>query len=101
MRTLTSEEISAVRAPLERASTLPPRCYLDPEFYELEVEQVFRKQWLAAGAMIALLVAGPLWDLAGTPVFWVFGAFFVVVAGMMIHNAYLLRDANLLDDTWQ
>jgi phenylpropionate dioxygenase-like ring-hydroxylating dioxygenase large terminal subunit len=49
MPALTPEEISAVRAPIERASTLPPRCYLDPEFYALEVEQVFRRQWLSVG----------------------------------------------------
>jgi phenylpropionate dioxygenase-like ring-hydroxylating dioxygenase large terminal subunit len=40
---------AAARGPLERASSLPPRCYLDPVFYQLEVERIFRREWLCVG----------------------------------------------------
>ena len=35
--------------PIERAETLPPVCYTDPQFYEFEKEAVFNHEWLCAG----------------------------------------------------
>jgi phenylpropionate dioxygenase-like ring-hydroxylating dioxygenase large terminal subunit len=34
---------------LNRAETLPPACYTDPEFYEFEKEAIFRHEWLCVG----------------------------------------------------
>lgn len=67
--TLRPEEISAVRAPVERASTLPPRCYRDREFYELEAEHVLRKQWLSVGRVDQVAEPGDFYtlDLLGEP----------------------------------
>jgi phenylpropionate dioxygenase-like ring-hydroxylating dioxygenase large terminal subunit len=36
-------------APVERAETLPPACYVDPEFYAFEVEALFNHEWLCVG----------------------------------------------------
>jgi phenylpropionate dioxygenase-like ring-hydroxylating dioxygenase large terminal subunit len=46
---LEGQALQAVSAPLDEASCMPPRTYTDPAFYEVEVEQLFRKQWLCAG----------------------------------------------------
>jgi choline monooxygenase len=46
---ITADQVSAVRKPLEDAATLPPLCYYSPEFYELEVQNIFRKKWLLMG----------------------------------------------------
>ena len=35
--------------PASWSETLPPWVYLDPEFYELETEYIFRRHWLLAG----------------------------------------------------
>ncbi len=35
--------------PLQQAETLPPACYTDPDFYELEKEAVFNHEWLCLG----------------------------------------------------
>ena len=43
------EAFTATRQPLARASTLPPRCYTDPDFYAHEVDRVFRREWLSVG----------------------------------------------------
>jgi phenylpropionate dioxygenase-like ring-hydroxylating dioxygenase large terminal subunit len=34
---------------LERAETLPPACYTDPDFYEFEKEVLFSHEWLCVG----------------------------------------------------
>lgn len=39
----------AVRRPLESAQVLPPRAYIDPDFYAFEVEKVMMHSWLPAG----------------------------------------------------
>ncbi|MER5466304.1 aromatic ring-hydroxylating dioxygenase subunit alpha [Streptomyces sp. NPDC002668] len=39
--------IAAVaRLPLARATALPPEAYWSPELYELEVERIFRREWM-------------------------------------------------------
>jgi phenylpropionate dioxygenase-like ring-hydroxylating dioxygenase large terminal subunit len=35
--------------PLERAETLPPQAYFSPDVYELEIERIFRREWLCVG----------------------------------------------------
>jgi phenylpropionate dioxygenase-like ring-hydroxylating dioxygenase large terminal subunit len=42
-----SLESSAVR--LDRAETLPPACYVDPEFYAFEKQALFDREWLCVG----------------------------------------------------
>lgn len=46
---LLEEAKRAVRVPLAQAKTLPPECFTDPDFYQQEVDHIFRKEWLCAG----------------------------------------------------
>lgn len=43
---LTTDEIAAVRRPLELASFLPPRVYRDPAIFEAEMNGMFRSSWV-------------------------------------------------------
>jgi phenylpropionate dioxygenase-like ring-hydroxylating dioxygenase large terminal subunit len=58
-----------VTTPLERAETLPPSYYTDPELYRLEEEVVFRRQWCYVCREDQVANAGDYVtiDLAGTP----------------------------------
>jgi phenylpropionate dioxygenase-like ring-hydroxylating dioxygenase large terminal subunit len=63
------ESLPAAPPPLERARTLPPRCYRDPALYALEEERIFRREWLAVGRADQLPEAGDYFafDLLGEP----------------------------------
>jgi phenylpropionate dioxygenase-like ring-hydroxylating dioxygenase large terminal subunit len=43
---LAAHDLARVRAPLNRAWTLPPRAYTDPAVYEREDETIFRRDWI-------------------------------------------------------
>lgn len=40
-----AETYAALRKPLLEASTLPPHCYTDHSFYQVEIERIFRRHW--------------------------------------------------------
>ena len=44
---LTREELVSIRAPIERALTLPARAFTSPSFFDLEVERIFNRRWMA------------------------------------------------------
>ena len=44
---LTREELESIRAPIERALTLPARAFTSRAFFELEVERIFHRHWMA------------------------------------------------------
>ena len=47
---LVRGELTRIAAlPLERAETLPPEAYFSPAVYDLEVERIFRRDWLCVG----------------------------------------------------
>lgn len=46
---IESTGIEAVRKPLLEASMLPTRTYTSRQFYEFEVESIFRKEWFCVG----------------------------------------------------
>jgi glycine betaine catabolism A len=46
---VTPDEVAATRQPTERASTLPPRVFHDPNVFEYEIETWFRRDWLIVG----------------------------------------------------
>lgn len=46
---LNPEAYADVRKPLTQASTLPPYCYTSEEWYDLEVERMWLRNWLFIG----------------------------------------------------
>ena len=44
---LTREELASIRAPIDRALTLPARAFTSPSFFDLEVERIFYRRWMA------------------------------------------------------
>jgi Rieske 2Fe-2S family protein len=42
-------ELATIRVPLEEATTLPARFYLDPGIHQAEVETIFTRMWLCVG----------------------------------------------------
>ena len=55
---LTPEERAAVRAPIEKARTLPRRAFFDEDFYALEVERALKESWFAAAFATTIPNAG-------------------------------------------
>ena len=46
---ISDTDFELTKLPLLQATFLPPYCYTSREFYELEVEQIFLKEWLCVG----------------------------------------------------
>jgi phenylpropionate dioxygenase-like ring-hydroxylating dioxygenase large terminal subunit len=46
---LGARQIADARGPLQHASTLPATAFTSPGVYALEVERIFRRQWLCVG----------------------------------------------------
>ena len=44
----SSARYSGTRAPIEDATPLPPDVYFSQEWYDREIETIFRKRWLVA-----------------------------------------------------
>ena len=44
---LTGEELASIRAPIDRALTLPARAFTSRAFFDLEVERIFHRRWMA------------------------------------------------------
>ncbi len=66
---IREEELWAVALPAAKASTLPAQCYTSPDFYQLEVERVFRREWLCLGRAEEVESTGDYFtiDAAGEP----------------------------------
>ncbi len=60
---------TATRRPLLEAETLPPWCYTSEEFYQREVERIFRKVWNFVGHVSQVALPGDYFALtfAGVP----------------------------------
>ncbi len=59
-----------VGSTLEAASTLPPECFTDPEFYAAEIESIFKKEWLCVGHVSQIPAPGDYFttQLFGEPI---------------------------------
>ena len=67
---LTREELASIRAPIERALTLPARAFASRAFFDLEVERIFHRRWMAVAFEATLPSPGDMRpiDLLGQPV---------------------------------
>ena len=72
---LTPEERAAIRAPIERARTLPRRAFVDADFHAFEVEHALKESWFAATFATTVPDAGDVAPLTvlGLPVLLVRG----------------------------
>jgi glycine betaine catabolism A len=46
---ITAEELASVRSPFRKATLLPGRAYHDGAIHEWELEEIFRRDWIAVG----------------------------------------------------
>ena len=60
---INAADFEATRLPLLQASVLPPYCYTSREFYDLEVERVFHKEWLCVGRVEQVESPGDFFSL--------------------------------------
>ena len=68
---LTEEQIAKVRAPLEQAYWLPDKAFTSPEFFQLEVDNLFSRTWMSIGFAADAPGIGDSWPttiLGGIPV---------------------------------
>ncbi|WP_433336626.1 aromatic ring-hydroxylating oxygenase subunit alpha [Spirillospora sp. CA-294931] len=67
---IVDEVCRVANLPLERGETLPPAAYTSPEFYALEVERVFRREWQCVGRVDQLPRTGDYLavELFGEPI---------------------------------
>ena len=72
---LTPEELASIRAPIERASTLPARAFTSRDFFELETARIFYRRWMAVGFEATLPAPGDMRpiELLGQPLVLVRG----------------------------
>jgi choline monooxygenase len=66
-RFLSSDERAALRAPIEGASPFPNVAYTSQAYFDLEVERVFARSWVAIGFSPSLPKPGDVQPL------WIFG----------------------------
>ncbi|UGS35070.1 aromatic ring-hydroxylating oxygenase subunit alpha [Capillimicrobium parvum] len=73
---LLSRLVELASRPLDEAEALPGAMFYDPDLYELEVERIFRKEWLYVARVEELPKAGDYVcvEVAGEPIMVVRGA---------------------------
>lgn len=73
---LSDSDRAAIRAPIEEARTFPQHAYWSPSFFQLEIERLFSRNWVAIGFGSSLPQPGdmaPL-EIFGFPICLVRGA---------------------------
>ena len=75
-RLLIDTLAQSLSTPLEEARGLPPQAYLSEEFYQLELEHLFRRDWICVGREEEAANPGDYFtiELAGEPLIIVRGA---------------------------
>lgn len=65
-----SELTASVAVPFEQARAMPKSVYTSPEFNRIELDQIFRKDWVCAGRASALSETGDYltMEIAGEPI---------------------------------
>jgi len=49
VRAILDDNLEASARDIEEATTLPPACYTDADFYEFEKDAIFHREWLCVG----------------------------------------------------
>lgn len=57
---LTPREVASIRAPIAKALTLPSRAFVSEEFFQLEVEKVFHRHWMAVAFEVTVPDVGDM-----------------------------------------
>lgn len=67
---IVAEIADLARRPWGDAVSLPPRAYFSEDLLELEIERIFKREWLCVGHVSQLAQEGSYLtaDIAGTPV---------------------------------
>ena len=55
--------LNAAEQTIENAVALPPSAYIDSDFYNWEVEHIFKKQWLCVGHVSQLPNPGDYFNI--------------------------------------
>ena len=65
-----TQRLEALQRPAVEADTMPPECYWSPELYQLEVDNIFYKQWICVGRADEISAIGDYFtqDVAGESV---------------------------------
>ncbi len=73
---LVDESVAGSSNRVEDGKTLPPRAYMSQEFYDLEVEKIFKKDWICVGHIAQIPNVGDYFtlELFGEPIVIVRGA---------------------------
>lgn len=72
---LVSEALSGSSTRVEEAQTLPPQAYMSQAFFDLEVEKIFKKDWICVGHVSQVANLGDYFTLE------LFGEPLVIVRG--------------------
>jgi phenylpropionate dioxygenase-like ring-hydroxylating dioxygenase large terminal subunit len=72
---LVSEALAGSSARVEEAQTLPPQAYMSQDFFDLEVEKIFKKDWICVGHVSQVANVGDYFTLE------LFGEPLVIVRG--------------------
>jgi len=57
---LSTEQSASIRLPIESALTLPSQAFVDDDFYQLEIEKIYKKHWVAGLFETEISVPGDL-----------------------------------------
>src|SRR5271154_4285064 len=72
---LVREALAGSSTRVEDAQTLPPRAYMSQAFFDLEVEKIFKKEWICVGHVAQIPNPGDYFTLE------IFGEPMVIVRG--------------------
>jgi len=72
---LNQEQIASIRQPIESALTFPAKAFTDEEFFQLEIENIYKKNWVACLFDLEVPNTGDLkpFDICGIPLLAVRG----------------------------
>lgn len=69
MTSIRDQQLADAQRDFAHATTMPPFCYSSPDWYEKEIESIFRKEWICVGREEQVPSAGDYFrfDIVGEP----------------------------------